>query len=46
MSLTEDERKKFEKELKDGREAKATQQIAEAFGAMIAEMETILRPAD
>ena len=34
MSLSEDERKEFEKDAQGGREAKATQQIAAAFGAV------------
>ena len=42
MSLTEDERKKFEKELKEA-ESAGNAKIAEAFGAMIGEMETIAR---
>jgi DNA-directed RNA polymerase subunit beta len=41
MSLGEDERKKFEKELKEA-EAAGNAKIAEAFGAMIGEMETTL----
>jgi DNA-directed RNA polymerase subunit beta len=41
MSLSEDERKKFEKELKEA-EAAGNAKIAEAFGAMIGEMETTL----
>ncbi len=41
MSLTEDERKKFEKDLKDA-EAEGNKHIAEAFTAMIEEMETSL----
>ncbi len=41
MSLTEDERKKFEKELKEA-ESTGNSKIAESFGAMVAEMETIL----
>jgi DNA-directed RNA polymerase subunit beta len=41
MSLGEDERKKFEKELKEA-EATGNAKIAEAFGAMIGEMETTL----
>ena len=41
MSLSEDERKKFEKELKEA-ESAGNAKIAEAFGAMIGEMETIL----
>jgi DNA-directed RNA polymerase subunit beta len=41
MSLSEDERKKFEKELKEA-EADGNAKIAEAFGAMIGEIESIL----
>jgi DNA-directed RNA polymerase subunit beta len=41
MSLGEDERKKFEKELKEA-ESAGNAKIAEAFGAMIGEMETTL----
>jgi DNA-directed RNA polymerase subunit beta len=41
MSLSEDERKKFEKELKEA-EAAGNAKIAEAFGAMIGEMESTL----
>ncbi len=41
MSLTEDERKKFEKELKDV-ESEGNKRIAEVFSAMIAEMESAL----
>ena len=41
MSLSEDERKKFEKELKDA-EKEGNAAIAAAFGAMIAEMEKVL----
>ena len=41
MSLTEDERKKFEKELKDV-ETEGNKKIAEAFSAMIVEMEKSL----
>jgi DNA-directed RNA polymerase subunit beta len=41
MSLGEDERKKFEKELKEA-EAAGNAKIAEAFGAMIGEMEATL----
>jgi DNA-directed RNA polymerase subunit beta len=41
MSLSEDERKKFEKELKEA-EATGNAKIAEAFGAMVGEMESIL----
>jgi DNA-directed RNA polymerase subunit beta len=41
MSLSEDERKKFEKELKEA-ESAGNAKIAEAFGAMIGEMETTL----
>jgi DNA-directed RNA polymerase subunit beta len=42
MSLSEDERKTFEKELKDA-EGEGNAQIAAAFGAMIGEMETVLQ---
>src|SRR5262249_7122107 len=41
MSLSEDERKKFEKDLKTA-ETEGNAKIAEAFGAMIGEVETIL----
>jgi DNA-directed RNA polymerase subunit beta len=41
MSLSEDERKTFEKELKEA-EAAGNARIAEAFGAMVGEMESIL----
>jgi DNA-directed RNA polymerase subunit beta len=41
MSLSEDERKKFEKELKE-LEAEGNKRIAETFSAMIAEMEAVL----
>jgi DNA-directed RNA polymerase subunit beta len=41
MSLSEDERKKFEKELKEA-ESAGNAKIAEAFGAMIGEMESTL----
>ncbi len=41
MSLSEDERKSFEKELKEA-EATGNAKVAEAFGAMIGEMESIL----
>jgi DNA-directed RNA polymerase subunit beta len=41
MSLSEDERKAFEKELKEA-EAAGNARVAEAFGAMISEMESIL----
>ncbi|MDA7978052.1 MAG: DNA-directed RNA polymerase subunit beta [Pirellulales bacterium] len=41
MSLSEDERKRFEKELKDV-ESEGNEKIAEAFIAMIAEMEKVL----
>ncbi len=41
MSLTEDERKKFEKELKEI-EADGNKRISEVFGAMIGEMEKTL----
>ncbi len=41
MSLNEDERKKFDKELKEA-ESEGNAKIAEAFGAMISEMESIL----
>ena len=44
MSLTEDERKEFEKDAQGGREAKATSEIAAAFGEMVAEIETMQRP--
>ena len=42
MSLNEDERKTFEKELKEA-ETEGNAQIAAAFGAMIGEMETVLQ---
>ena len=41
MSLTEDERKKFEKELKDA-ETEGNKRVAESFSAMIDEMEAAL----
>jgi len=41
MSLSEDERKLFEKELKEA-ETEGNTRVAEAFGAMIAEMEEVL----
>ena len=41
MSLTEDERKKFEKELKDA-ETEGNALISQVFTAMIREMETVL----
>ena len=41
MSLSEDERKKFEKELKEA-EATGNAKVAEAFGGMVSEMESIL----
>ncbi len=41
MSLSEDERKKFEKELKEA-ETEGNAKIAEAFGAMVDEMEKVL----
>jgi DNA-directed RNA polymerase subunit beta len=41
MSLSEDERKKFEKDLKTA-ETEGNARIAEAFGAMAAEIESIL----
>jgi DNA-directed RNA polymerase subunit beta len=41
MSLSEDERKKFEKELKEV-ETEGNKRIAEVFGEMIAEMEKVL----
>jgi DNA-directed RNA polymerase subunit beta len=41
MSLSEDERKKFEKELKEA-EAEGNKRIAEVFGAMVAELESII----
>jgi DNA-directed RNA polymerase subunit beta len=41
MSLSEDERKKFEKELKEA-EAAGNAKVAEAFGAMVGEMESTL----
>ena len=42
MSLNEDERKQFEKELKDA-ESEGNARIAEVFGEMIAEIEAILQ---
>ena len=42
MSLSEDERKKFEKDLKTA-ETEGNAKIAEAFGAMVTEIETILK---
>ena len=42
MSLSEDERKKFEKDLKTA-ETEGNAKIAEAFGAMAAEIESILK---
>lgn len=42
MSLSEDERKQFEKALKDA-ESEGNRAIAEAFSAMAAEMETVLQ---
>ncbi|MHB1034476.1 MAG: DNA-directed RNA polymerase subunit beta [Pirellulales bacterium] len=42
MSLTDDERKAFEKALKEA-ETEGNQKIAEAFGAMVVEMEKILQ---
>lgn len=42
MSLSEDERKRFEKELKDA-ELEGNAKITEAFGAMVTEIETILK---
>ncbi|HEY6563203.1 MAG TPA: DNA-directed RNA polymerase subunit beta, partial [Pirellulaceae bacterium] len=41
MSLSEEERKKFEKELKEA-ETEGNKRVADAFSAMIAEMETSL----
>ncbi|MEX2138222.1 MAG: DNA-directed RNA polymerase subunit beta [Pirellulales bacterium] len=41
MSLSEDERKQFEKELKEA-ESAGNAKIAEAFGAMVGEMESTL----
>ena len=41
MSLSEDERKKFEKELKEA-ETEGNAQIAKVFGEMIREMESVL----
>jgi DNA-directed RNA polymerase subunit beta len=41
MSLSEDERKKFEKELKEA-ESAGNAKVAEAFGAMVAEIESTL----
>src|SRR5690349_8107859 len=42
MSLSEDERKKFEKDLKDA-EAEGNASIALAFGAMVEEIEKVLQ---
>ena len=42
MSLSEDERKQFEKALKEA-EAKGNAGIAEAFGKMVSEMEAVLQ---
>jgi DNA-directed RNA polymerase subunit beta len=42
MSLSEDERKRFEKELKDA-ELEGNAKITETFGAMVAEIEGILK---
>src|SRR5438046_9381415 len=42
MSLSEDERKKFEKDLKAA-ETEGNAKMAEAYGALIAEIETILK---
>ncbi|MCC7084193.1 MAG: DNA-directed RNA polymerase subunit beta [Pirellulales bacterium] len=42
MSLSEDERKRFEKELKDA-ESEGNAKITEAFGALVGEIETILK---
>jgi len=42
MSLSEDERKKFEKDLKTA-EAEGNAKIAESFGAMVSELESILK---
>src|SRR5262245_18455463 len=42
MSLSEDERKKFEKDLKTA-EAEGNAKVAEAFGAMVSELESILK---
>jgi DNA-directed RNA polymerase subunit beta len=42
MSLTDDERKKFEKELKDV-ETSGNQRIADEFGDMISNMESVLK---
>jgi DNA-directed RNA polymerase subunit beta len=42
MSLSEEERKKFEKDLKTA-EADGNAKIAEAFGAMVTELESILK---
>ncbi|MDX1945962.1 MAG: DNA-directed RNA polymerase subunit beta [Pirellulaceae bacterium] len=41
MSLSEDERKKFEKELKEA-ETAGNNRIAEVFGAMVAELEKVI----
>ena len=42
MSLSDDERKTFEKAIKEA-EAEGNQRIAEAFGAMVEEMERVLQ---
>jgi len=42
MSLSEDERKKFEAELKEG-EAKGNEQIATTFGEMVGKIEGVLK---
>jgi len=41
MSLSEDERKKFEKELKDA-ELEGNKRIAEVFGELVRELETVI----
>ena len=41
MSLSEDERKKFEKELKEA-ETEGNKRISEVFGAMVAELESVI----
>src|SRR5688572_13798872 len=41
MSLSEDERKKFEKELKEA-ETEGNKRIAQVFGAMVAELESVI----
>ena len=41
MSLSEDERKKFEKELKEA-ETEGNKRIAEVFGAMVDELEGVI----